>query len=244
MVRRLKRNFKKLAGRKSHFSKGPADLVEKFSLNWSRTQAIVPITAQHAFLFLNLKGRQKGGTVEAGEQYQQLIEELKTRFLAVSDPETDTQIFADAKTPQELYNLSEPDPATFGDLVLIPTDGYLPIRSLRGSSFIRRAHDHNLGGCHRYEGMYLLHGRDIKSGTCIDAHIADIAPTIYAALGVPLPAGLDGAVIQDAFEKPLETSIADSADESLSIPPQSSPALSPEEEQQITQRLADLGYLE
>ncbi len=93
--------------------------------------------------------------------------------------------------------------------------------------------------------MYLMNGANVKADQPLDADIADIAPTVYAFLGVPIPDGLDGRVIQDAFSQPLdEKTGANDAQTAPTVTSTPTEELSADEEDKIRSRLADLGYLE
>jgi predicted AlkP superfamily phosphohydrolase/phosphomutase len=245
MVRRLRRHVLKLKGKSATFDRGPKDIIEKFGLDWARTKAAAVFVGQNTFVFLNVKGRQPGGIVEPGKEYEDLIAELKRRFMQVQDPKTGVKVFADALTPEELYGTAEIDHQRTGDLILIGADGYHPIRSLREGDFIERAEDYHLGGCHRPEGMYLLRGAGVKSGFEMAAHIADIAPTLYAALGVEPPYEPDGKILTPSFEVPLPEPKAKPSEPGKDIPSKTEiQPLTEQEEEQIRRRLADLGYLE
>jgi len=218
-------------------------IVEKFGLDWSRTKAAAIFVGQNTFIFLNVKGRQPGGIVEPGKEYDNLIAELKQRFLEVQDPGTGDKVFADALTPEELYGTEDIDHQRTGDLILIGADGYHPIRSLRKGGFIEHAEDYHLGGCHRPEGMYLISGAGVKGGFELHADIADIAATVYAALAVAPPYELDGEILTQAFKEPLAKPKpqATAAKAPVKIEPKN---LSVQEEELVSKRLADLGYLE
>ena len=245
--RRLQRHIRKLKGKTATWSRGPKDIVEKWGLDWSRTRALATFVHEDTFIFLNVKGRQKNGVVRPGREYHELIEQLRKRFLAIRDPRTQAQVFVDAQTPEQLYGTSDIDYRRTGDLILIGADGYHPIRSLKGEDFFEYSEDGSLGGCHRHEGMYVLHGQGVKAGVRLNAHIADIMPTIYAALGIQLPENLDGKVLHEGFVNPLpsvgsEAGVKPSM--TVHIPPAQSSQLTAEEEALISEKLSDLGYLE
>ena len=238
---RLKRNILKMLGRKMGHGQGSMDLIDRLKLDWSATQAVAAHVAHHGFVYLNVKGRQKGGLVEQGEPYQRLISELTERFLQVRDPQTGKRIFASAQTPQQLYGVADENSACFGDLILGAADGYWPIRSLRGTKFIEPQDQERPGGYHRREGMYILKGGDIKAGICLDADIVDILPTIYAAIKVPIPDHLEGIVLEKCFKEPPKQIPAEQkAPPALSrIGVFDEHELTKTEEEQIGKRLAD-----
>ena len=56
------------------------------NVDWSRTRAYA---LGLNGLYVNLKGREKDGIVEPGEEYQALLDELEEEMLAMHDPRTD-----------------------------------------------------------------------------------------------------------------------------------------------------------
>lgn len=243
-IQRLKKNVTRMFGGKSH-KKNYGELATKLSLEWSKTKAIIAHTAHDAFLHINLEGRQKDGTVPAG-QYDSIVAELKQHFTKVTDPKNGQKLFSDAKTPEEIYGKDYQRDDNSPDLILIPGNGYLPVRSLKGDGFMDSKQS-GMAGCHRPEGMYVVAGAGIKTSTKMEAHICDVVPTIYAALGVAIPDHIEGNVLKAAFSEPVEVK-RQQANGSTNIPSSAtakpSANLSDDEEDMIKQRLNDLGYLE
>ena len=59
-------------------------------------------------------------------------------------------------------------------------------------------------GIHHPDGVLYLYGSNVKRHITIEsAHIYDVVPTILSFMGMPLPGGLAGRVIEEAFEQPL-----------------------------------------
>ena len=77
-----------------------------------------------------------------------------------------------------------------------------------------------------------------------EAGLVDVAPTVLALMGIPIPSGMDGRVIEEAV-KPEALAPCDEAPKGL-VPGSEEPSVpvySLEEEMEIARRLADLGYL-
>jgi len=243
LSQRLKKDLGKwLKIKPAKSTKESMNLVDKLQLDWPATRAVVVHSHQMACLYLNVKGRQEGGVVNPGAEYVRLLEELQGRFLAVRDPRHNQPIFSQVITPQKLYGVSDETAVKFGDLLLIPVDGFSVRRSLRRDNFIDYFDD-GLRGMHYSEGMFLIHGAQVKTHTRFDADIADIVPTIYAALNVPLPDNLDGKVLQEAFVTPLEIKTASITPDQKPPPRGPGKPLTDQEEQSIQNKLIDLGYL-
>jgi predicted AlkP superfamily phosphohydrolase/phosphomutase len=92
-------------------------------------------------------------------------------------------------------------------------------------------------GSHEPDGFWALRGQNVVPGRVLDAKITDMAPTILHALGIPIPADMDGTVVKGAFVNRAPTIHAPVlvAKEEF--------AYAPEEQEEILRRLHRLGYL-
>ena len=86
-------------------------------------------------------------------------------------------------------------------------------------------------------GLAVAVGMPFAAGQVIErASLLDIAPTVFHALGLPIPTSMDGRVITDLFtpafleQFPIQRAAEDSG-------------LSAEDEAEIMSRLKSLGYL-
>lgn len=248
LKKHIRKRIGKLLNKKHFFAKGPRNLAERLYLNWEKTRAAAVMTGQDVFVYLNVRDRQPGGVVEPGKEYDDLIAELKRRFEAVRDPRQGKPVFKRIVTSRELYGIEDPVESGFPDLVLVCANGVYPIRSIQGRQAFKYARDGNLGGCHRPEGMFVMQGRPFKAGERFDAHIEDILPTVYAALGIDVPSYFDGKVMMQAFrEAPEIHYVQMEASRTDPRPHADKSATSRENEDEddvVKQRLSNLGYLE
>jgi arylsulfatase A-like enzyme len=93
------------------------------------------------------------------------------------------------------------------------------------------------------EGIFAAAGRGIRAGVDLGTRsILDVAPTLLALLGRPVPADSDGTVIDAALEDAaaVRTGDATYADRASG----GEPALTAEEEATLEESLRALGYLE
>ena len=98
-------------------------------------------------------------------------------------------------------------------------------------------------GVHAMEGIFAAAGRGIREGVDLGTRsILDVAPTLLALLGQPVPADADGEVMDAALEDAaaVRTGAATSADRE----DMGDPALTAEEEATLEESLRALGYLE
>jgi len=61
--------------------------------------------------------------------------------------------------------------------------------------------DANVSGVHTTTALFLLNGEGVPAGSQIPrSSVLDIAPTILARLGIPVPRDMEGRVIEEAFD--------------------------------------------
>lgn len=221
----------------------PEKQPDKMNVDWKRSKAVLIHNATNGYIYVNLKGRQPWGSVEAGPECQAVIEDLKAKFLQMTIPETGEPMFLNVVTPGELYGFDGTNSEDVGDLILIPHLGY----NLRKSTSKRKSHIQmmpscSLKGTHRYEGIYLFSGSNVKASNNVEAAIVNLAPTIYAALGAKLPSYLDGKVMREIFTENLNIEYLEDSGQTDSIN-QHRKELSRQEQEIVSKRLAELGYL-
>jgi predicted AlkP superfamily phosphohydrolase/phosphomutase len=205
---------------------------------------MVMYAAMNGHIYLNVKGRNRQGCVERGPDYDQALEDLRQRFGNLVDPLSSEPLFVRITTPAELYQVKPEDGERLGDLILIPRPGYIVHQSAaRKGDPIKLQPSDALAGCHYYEGIYIVRGKNIKRHWTEKAHIVDIAPTVYALLGAETPAYLDGRALENLFEHKVTIKVQRGPDQSgQGTPGQRS--LSAEEEAEVARQLAALGYLD
>jgi len=237
MVRRIRRRWNRLRGRKKYTL--PVDL--RMPVDWARTRAAVIVAATYGRVHLNVKGRQRQGCVTPGKEYEALLEELRHRFSELVNPETGEVCFERVVRPKEIWGADVEDLDSPGDLILVSRPDYTIYRSLRPRPLISPVPHGALQAKHRREGIFAFYGPGVRSSSTLDANIADIYPTITAALGLAVPEGLDGRPLTEVFAEPIEVQRARGG----SVPPSGGPKnLSEEEERKIRQRLKGLGYID
>jgi len=244
LVRRLVRNARRYWRRAGPWWSKARDLTEALLPDWSRTRAYVAMGSQYGMLYCHLREFHSEGVMQFGEEYEALLEELRGRLLALRDPRQGGPVFAAVERPERFYGLSVRDCPALPDLVLAAAEGYLVTRAFRGGSFLKYNRRRSTG-CHRANGLWAMGGEAVKPGLQLEAHLADIVPTVYAFLGVPLPGGLDGRVLAEAFCRPPEYSLAAAGAPARPLEaPSAQRDVNRDEQELIARRLAELGYLE
>lgn len=152
-------------------------------------------------IYVNLKGRSERGSVEPGAEYESVRETIVAALKDLRDPETGHLLCDGVWRKEEVYHgpYLEEAPDLFFSL-----DGlrYMPNTDFAFGPAFRP----NPSGTHRMEGILFMRGPGIRRGQVLEgANIVDIAPTVLAVLGQPVPADMDGKVLTEAFEKPPES---------------------------------------
>ncbi len=136
-------------------------------------------------IYINLKGREPGGTVNPGSEYQVLREELVREITTIRDPETGDEMLESVKTRDELFSGPNFDAAP--DIIMVPKRGY----DLKGSVNKKTLTDKGpIVGMHTFDdAMLYIKGREIKR---TDISIIDLMPTILQLMDCPVPPDTDG----------------------------------------------------
>lgn len=221
------------------------NLEHDLAFDWSRTKACVLHAGIYGFLYINLKGRQPQGIVDP-KDYERLRSEIQRKLQAAQCKDRDGRpmhVFTDVYVTEELYNCERGEHDWMPDLLLAPAPGLAVVKKIRGSDPVRWIPLQRLEGTHRLAGVFAACGPRIARGKFIrDAHIADIAPTLLAGLEQRVPKDMEGRVLTQIFDSPIEFEYE---------PPQKrrhddreTPVLSESQLEEVAQRLGNLGYMD
>lgn len=204
-------------------------------LDWAQTRAYTT-TYTGQDIVINLKGREPGGIVTLDEK-EGLLDDIRSQLLAQRDPQDGAPIIKDVVRTSDLYRGPSLDAGP--DLLVVPADGLVTCAVEQGPNLMPlRAYM----GAHRQEGIFVATGQGIKAGELIaDAVLLDLAPTILYLAGVPIPIDMDGQVL-DLFSDD-RLSRWPPVCQTPTIREEVEYTFSPEEEQEVEDRLRGLGYL-
>lgn len=221
---------------------GWADFSE--GIDWSRTRAYS--FGYQGQIYVNLVGREPQGIVAPGDEYGALLDELCQALRELVDPADGQPVVDSIDRAEDIYqgpNLADaPDlVVTMRDLAYITRLGY-EFGNRPGEVF-GPSRIHESGG-HRLDGVIIAAGPGIDNAAEERpmAWLGDVAPTILHMLGHAVPESVDGQVLQGWLSKSL-------ADRPVSTYKRSPSELAEEdglsesEEEEILDRLSDLGYL-
>lgn len=212
-------------------------LNQRVTILWPETLAYGLGSGQ---LWINLRGREPQGVVNAGHEYQEVCEaltrELKENWL---DPRTHEPIVSQVFTRDALYIGDYLFKAP--DLTVVYRPGYAPSAkaftlTLDGQSIIPAATTFETHSDAPYARLLAV-GPMLERGQKANARLIDVLPSLMYLLGRPVPHGVDGEVLLSLFTASYrQQQRVEVADDERDI-------LSDEEEGMIVDRLRDLGYL-
>ena len=234
---------------------GLRDRIESYlafsGIDWDRTKAYG--FGMYGNVCINLRGREPGGVVEPGSEYEDLRGEIAERLENLRDPETGDAIVERGLRREEIYEGPYVDKAP--DLLIRWRDYsyYTSVRPDPGADGVFGpcqnidSSEYKHVGTHRMEGVFMAAGAGVREGMCIEgAHIGDLAPTLLYFLGQPVLADMDGRVLREMFTEgfwaqnrlTFREPLAD--DDDVSRP---SVPYSPAEASRVHERLKGLGYI-
>lgn len=221
-------------------------------IDWHKTKAYS--LGSYGSIFINLEKREPDGIVNAGGEYETLRDEIASQLMILKDPATHEGVVKNVYRREQIY--TGPHVSRAPDLIVQWTDaGYHSVQRFGKSedgvfSDELNLHQTNVRftGHHRMEGIFAASGKGVKPDSSIrGARIIDIAPTVLYLLGLPVPSDMDGHILEDAF---LPEYLCEHPGQfgSMSEKGEGSAAdfggYSPEENEQIAERLKNLGYID
>jgi len=223
-----------------------AATFDLLSVQWPRTRAYrFPLYPPFEGIVINLAGRQPQGCIGAGE-YESLRGRIAESLWTLRDPLDDRPIVARVFRREEVYAGAHLE--RLPDLIVEWHTGYAggpgiwsdPVTPVPANDL--RKHS----GSHRMDGVLVAAGPTLRRGAAITgATLADVAPTILYALGLPCPATMDGRVLTELFEADhARNHPARKADLSFPGARPTQPGFSPDEQAEIIERLRALGYID
>jgi predicted AlkP superfamily phosphohydrolase/phosphomutase len=212
-------------------------------VDWSRSKAY-SFGRHLGSIYLNVKGREPEGIVTPGAEYEAVRDEIAAMALDFADPRTGRKLIGTVLRREEIY--SGPFLEQAPDLTLLPrqpSDIFFGLADFGHRLTVDTVYRYS--GMHRDYGMLIMNGPGVRPGSTLHgASIYDIAPTVLHAMGLPVPADMDGHVLADAFcpgymaAFPVVT-----GDPGTGGAPAADVDYTEEGEQEIIDRLRGLGYM-
>jgi len=207
-------------------------------VDWSRTQAFS--IGNFGQIYLNTRGARPRGIVEPGAEYEAVRDRLIRAALDLRDPQSGDAVIRAAYKREDLYHggrlPNAPDIVLHTDRANYVSFGHADFGS-------NKLIEPSIGqtGHHTMDGIVILRGAGIPAGARLEgANIVDIAPTTLALMGLAVPAHMDGKVLFGQADKSASQQVSKSASQQISS--EENP-YSEEDEEQVMERLRELGYV-
>lgn len=217
-------------------------------IDWGHTRAFAG--GKYGNIYINVRGREPEGTVQPGAEYEKLCEEIETALYELRDPELCEPVVERVHRREELYwgplvELSPDLIIQWKDYAYLTSDTYgrQDNRALFAKPEVMDATMEFVhSGTHRMDGILIAVGPDIRPGGLISgARLMDLAPTILHTFGMPIPADMDGVVLEELLssKRPVQYIGAETS-EAEEAPFDYTEA----ERAEIAERLRRLGYMD
>lgn len=217
------------------------------NMDWAHTKAYAVGTMGN--VYLNVRGREPEGMVDPAE-YETARSEVMTAMRELRDPETRRPIFDFVYRREEIYSgdALEEAPDVVG---LIDGPYHIAAVDWRGANGQARSVVEKVGnqllfvsdtsGQHRMDGILIGNGKGIATMAQFapTPQLIDLAPTILQVLGETIPSDMDGRVLNELLTEAQVPEYAPAA----AFENKMDGEYSAEEEKEIEERLAGLGYL-
>lgn len=207
------------------------------------TAYAVPIDHHVEGVNVNLSSRREDGQVSDGD-YEQIRDQIINAAGSLKSPPTGLPVLEGAYRREEIYSGEHVELAPDVILLLKPDYefGSSPGGGIFGEVSVNRVK--RSSATHRPDGILALAGPGVVGGQDLGrANLIDVPATILWALGLEVPAEMDGEVLLDGFDPDLVKAhpVRRSTEQGETSGPTGT--YSPEEEELLAAHLSDLGYL-
>lgn len=183
-------------------------------IDFSKTKAFS--TADGRGIQIVHRSKYKTAIVDS-KDYDKLSREISMLLQDLKDPDTGEKIVEEVYRWEEVYGKYARDPP---DLIMKLEKGFTALEWIRGPErlsgllqskgkktfpYVFKSDPAGRSGDHAAYGVFFVHGKNIKPGCLIEgASVEDILPTVFATMGISIPSGVDGKLLDDVFvEKPI-----------------------------------------
>jgi len=211
--------------------------LKKEDIDWDGSRAYSLGRNSEGFIYL---------LTENSTKRYNTIKEITEKLQAMQDPKDHRPVVANVYRKEEIYQgeFLERIP----DLIIEGAPGYTFTGYYAPGGEIFEVVETNIDshiGKHHKDGIFIAASNEVKQGEAQRGQIIDIVPTLLYYLQLPLEQQIDGRVLEEIFttefrkKNPL-TKFIDPPGSHKTAPED---VFNQEDQQKITKRLEDLGYL-
>lgn len=212
-------------------------------IKWDETKAFLDPTCSCKAIRINMRGKFVMGTVHSAEERKSLCNKLADELEALEVEGLSAPPIKEVFLREEVY--SGPFAEDGPDILYEPNPKGLVtcVQGKPGEPFLKPT-PHRTGE-HLMDGICLIAGPGVRAdGGMHEADITDVAPTVLALMGLPVPDYMDGRVLDEAFVEPPKVTIEAVEESEQGETSSGGPVFSETEQQEIEERLKNLGYME
>src|SRR6266511_5223369 len=201
-------------------------------------------------IVVNVRGRNQHGTVEPGDEYDRVREEIAAKAMGIRGPDGEP-IVAAVHRREDLFE--GPQIEKIPDLLVEFHNyewlgkGNLKTRAetIWDTIELEPGSKHEYVGSHRHDGIFALAGPSATKRERAAIEIADVAPTVLYLLGEEIPVDLEGRVVAEAIDpEVLDRRPPEYDDITLMKVGRPAEGYAPEDAEEVERRLRGLGYIE
>ena len=208
-------------------------------VDWDRTRAYS--YGNVGQVFLNRRGREPQGIVEAGEA-ERLVEELASALGGLTNPANDERVLERIWRNEELWHGEALGSGP--ELLVVPRKGYMTLGATDFPTHRVVTPAFAGSGWHEPLGILVAAGEGIQRGEVAGARLVDMLPTVLHAMGLAVPSLLDGRVLDGLFDRDHRASHpVRLSDDEGEAPPREEELEGEDWDGELRRRLRGLGYL-
>jgi predicted AlkP superfamily phosphohydrolase/phosphomutase len=225
--------------------------LSSFFFDWSETRAHADEYLQ--CIWINLVGRDPQGTVQPGDEYEELRSFIIEGLESLRDPDTGLPVVRKVYRREDIYWGTQLD--ILPDLQVeqrwepffqlrpsYTAPDLAPVRTLTPAKVMA---DRLLSGVHRPNGIFLAAGANIRPGKDLSGlKLIDLPPTILYLLGIPVPNSFDGTVLNEILQNPVPVEYTSEYDDESFRHQEDDDLYSGQDQESILERLRGLGYVD
>ena len=170
-------------------------------VDWSATRAFCLVADVQGYVRLNLRGREAEGIVAPGDEYDRLGAEIAAGLSTFVDGASGMPVVHEVVRADRLYQTGARRDLLPDLIVQWARTPRAPERSVRSPRYgaialpLPGKNADGRSGNHRPHGFLLAAGPGVGAGPLGEAHIMDLAPTVYALFGLAPPEEMQGRVL-------------------------------------------------
>jgi len=223
------------------------ELREFTAIDFKRTRSFA--YGNMGNVVINVRGREKDGTVEPGQEYDELCAAIAKEALELTD-QTGARMITAVHRRDDLFEGPQieklPDLIFEFDQYAWAGKGNLMKRTPTIWDEIKMpdsGHDHYIG-THRHEGIVAFAGPSAARGEIVGANIEDVAATAMYLLGESIPVEFEGRLLEEAIDPTRLTTQPPDYGEAARVELQAAQSYRADDVGEVEGRLRDLGYIE